>query len=113
MNIHSSGSTTCSEVWIGLAQVIERRGGNVLQGSPGAFVNILARACGVEEYHAVVTGAVDELSLDLKEIEDAEPLWQRTNRTSVEPQLLNEAELVRITGAVRFGTFHAFDEDSG
>src|SRR5262245_21753001 len=100
------------QVWIGLAHVKECPGNDALEGALGAWVNALAWVQDASRYAVVVREALLELGFELLSTEDEEPLHQRQARSVVAPELLNAAEEVRITGEVRFGTFHSYEEKS-
>lgn len=97
------------QVWIGMVQVEPHEGNNVLEGAVGAFVNVLAIAEDETEWRERTRGALEEIGLDLKTAEDVEPFWAREHRANPNNTLREEAEQVRLTGEVRFGSFQAFD----
>lgn len=97
------------QVWIGMVQVEPHEGNDVLEGAVGAFVNALAIAEDEAEWREKTRGALEEIGLDLKNTEDVEPFWSREHSANPNEKLREEAEQVRLTGEVRFGSFQAFD----
>jgi hypothetical protein len=114
MSIRKNKDRAVREVWIGLVGVYARPGVDLLGDAHSAWVNILASAASGSEYRAAIKEALDHYGLDLRAIEDSEPLSVRLRRTAVDVELLRLADEVKSTGLARFGTFHTFaGEDPG
>jgi hypothetical protein len=94
-------------VWIGLGHVRQRPDAGVLSRNE-AMVNILALASDLEGFRDAAAGSLRDLGLDLIELSDAEPLWERQLEHEVLESLVALAEDVRQTGRTSFGDFHTW-----
>lgn len=102
--------TASNEVWIGMVHVRTTPSSVVLADSSGGWVNVLAWAQSPDEYRSQIFHAVAYYGLELRSIEDIEPLRLRLEKASVEPLLDQRAKEVEVTRMVRFGTFHTYLE---
>ena len=99
------------EVWIGLVALSGAPTNPALQGSNGAYSNVLARCHNKDEFRASVSHAASSLDLRLEELLWADPLTTRVRRHEVEEYLLDLAREVESEGCVRFGVFHTWEKD--
>lgn len=104
--------TGSNEVWIGMVHVRTTPSAVVLADSSGGWVNVLAWAQTPDEYRSQVSEAIAYYGLELRSIEDVEPLRLRLGKASVEPLLNQRAKEVEATQMLRFGTFHTYLETS-
>ena len=86
------------EVWIGLAEVVQRPGAGMLMDRNQAFVHVLAMARDEETFRRLAVVALGDLGFDCVEIEEPEPLEQRRAQYHVADDLLSLASEVRTTG---------------
>jgi hypothetical protein len=100
---------TQDNIWIGLAQVSSRPSNDLLGGSKGAYVNVLAIAINPADFIAKVKRAIIDLDLDPVHIEDIEPLSERRKNYEISRSILMLAHEVSETRGIRFGDFHTFD----
>jgi hypothetical protein len=102
-----------ASVWIGLAEVAELPGEDLLDGAPGAFVNVLTTAATDAEYREKVRAAFDEAGFVLIEWSGVppEPLSERQLRATVSDDLLALADEVAESGEVAFDAFHSWDSE--
>jgi hypothetical protein len=98
------------KVWIGLFGVIDLTGGAVLDGDRGAFVNALAVAKNEAEFVTRVKKTLAETSLDVFEVEDVEPLADRSQRLELSHDILALGDRAAETGEVVFDSFHTWTE---
>jgi hypothetical protein len=98
------------QVWIGFVHVVPaRRGqGPLIPGALGALVNALALVAGAEEFKEAVSKELEAKGLRVVEIDYVEPFQDRVKRATLEPLLLENAEVVSRLGAVKFGTFENY-----
>lgn len=94
---------------IGLAKVIPiKNNSNVLNGSKGAYVNVLGyildRDIFIEEAKKVLL----EAGLKVIKFEDIETISERLNSFEVEKYLLDMVNQLNENNKVIFGTFHAY-----
>jgi hypothetical protein len=95
-------------VWIGLAEVHQRPGANVMLDRNEAVTNALALASTAADFALTVSRALDALGFDLVELEDPEPLAVRLAQFTVSEELLKLADVVRESGSPQFGKFHTW-----
>jgi hypothetical protein len=103
-----------ASVWIGLAEVTEQAAEDLLDGAPGAFVNVVTTASTDAEYREKVRAALDEAGFVLVELSDdpaPEPLSERQLRFTVSDDVLALADEVAESGEVAFDLFQAWDSD--
>jgi hypothetical protein len=101
------------QVWIGFVHVVpERRGqGPLIPGAIGALVNALALVAGADEFKDAVSKELEARGLRVVEIDYIEPFNDRVKRATLEPLLLENAEVVGRLGSVKFGTFENYLQD--
>jgi hypothetical protein len=99
------------EVWIGAVSVRPRAGNRLLGNAASASVAVLAQASNLSDYRNAVADALNHLGFELVDVDDAEPLTERQTKAFVEEYLYILAGEVERTGAVAFGTFHAFEAE--
>jgi hypothetical protein len=101
------------QVWIGFVHVVpERRGqGPLIPGAIGALVNALALVAGADEFKDAVSKELEARGLRVVEIDYIEPFNDRVKRATLEPLLLENAEVVSRLGSVKFGTFENYLQD--
>ena len=109
MSKKSKDVTSKDELWIGLAKVEQVKRNGVLGDADGAYTNAIGRASSRLRFRAKVSDGLTQLGLKLIRLEDAETLRERLSKYSIDPELMKVAEDAEVTGAVEFGTFHAFD----
>ena len=83
-----------------------------LGDADGAYVNVIALACGKSDFRSQIKKALKELNLSLKRLTDAESLAERLTKHTIHEDLHLIAEDVRRTGSVRFDVFHTFDANT-
>ena len=106
-----SNQSSAAQVWIGLAQVLQRSGTGVLMDRNGAYVNILAMATAAPAFERAARDACAAVGFDLVELEDAEPFEARAAGSQLDQALLSLAKEVESTGAPRFGAFHTWTSE--
>lgn len=100
-----------AQVWIGLAEVRQRPGAQVLMDRNHAVVNVLALSRDEREFRATVASALSAAGFDLVDLEDPESLQVRRSRYMVDDGLLLLADRVLSTGTPQFGNFHTWVAD--
>ncbi|MDQ2932172.1 MAG: hypothetical protein M3Y05_15330 [Gemmatimonadota bacterium] len=95
-------------VWVGLAEVRQRPGANVLLDRNDAFVFVLGLAHDDAGFQTVVEDALDELGFDLLRLENSEPFQLQMTSDPVREELIALAAEVAATGEARLGTFHTW-----
>jgi hypothetical protein len=98
------------EVWIGLAEVVPRKGQKVLNPrAKGAMVNAMAWVSSKRQFRVRVQGALKKLGLKLVRIEEVEPFRQRQKGRTFD-RVVNRMKSRVKTGKseVAFGTFHTW-----
>ncbi|MFN8166798.1 MAG: hypothetical protein U0X76_11700 [Bacteroidia bacterium] len=101
MNIHKN-------IWIGLAHVTNKFDNDILGDSRAAYVNILAIATSMNDYHIKAKDAIEKLGLECIEIEEIENLLERSKNYRLKNSIIYLANEVIKTGLVQFGNFHTF-----
>src|SRR5438093_676964 len=96
------------QVWIGLVEVEQRPGTEVLMDRNRAFANVLAFAASKDEFEEVARRAFDGLGFDVIDVETPEPLRTRLDHATVDEELLRLAEDVESDGRPRVGTFYTW-----
>lgn len=100
-----------AQVWIGLAEVIQRPGAGALMDRNGAYVNVLGLATTAVEFRQVAAAALGELGFELVGLEEAEPLAMRLEVGEVDANLLILAREVETSDKPRFGPFHTWTSE--
>jgi hypothetical protein len=101
-----------NEVWIGLVEVRKYPDCEILAGKPGAFTNIITWASSNEEFRQKVVQLAMSLRLFVVGIEGAEPLAQRKQKFSIDPELEALEEQASLNpNAILYGTFHTYLRD--
>jgi hypothetical protein len=103
-----------SNIWIALAHVKSRVGfENALNGRPGAYLNIVGKAHGIQELKKIAKKIFfDEGFMLIEELEDIELLSDRLKRTSVDKEIVDLVNELNETYPIQFATFHTYpDED--
>lgn len=95
-------------MWIGLAEVHQRPGANVLLDRNDAFVNVLAQAYDRASFHRAIVSALHGIGFELIQLDDAEPLRVRLESYDLEDEVLQLAQEVKATGEPRLGQFHTW-----
>jgi hypothetical protein len=99
------------EIWIGMVEVRRFEDSKLLQGSSGAFVNVLTWAESQDEFQRKARTLMDHLHLDIAEIEGAEPLKNRGSLDSLEEDIAEIAAEMQFTpDAIRYSSFHTWNE---
>jgi hypothetical protein len=94
------------QVWIGLVEVAPQAGNTMFGDAPGAFTNALASADSREDYGRKVEAAMRDKRLDVRGIEDAEPLDERRTKSQVPEAIIGLAE--KASETVVWDTFYVF-----
>lgn len=102
-----------AQVWIGLAQVHQHAGTEVLMDRNRAYVNILAMARAVSEFEQQAKDACAALGFDLEELEEVEPFETRAAGGQVGQALLTLAMEAQSSGTPLFGAFHRWTSEDG
>jgi len=98
------------ELWIGLAELkpLDRKA----FGAGGAFTNIVASACSVEEFRKKASEIAAMLDMCVMEVDDAEPLSERRKKCSLTEEV--DEMVMRAESdpnAIVYGTFHTYPFD--
>ena len=98
------------ELWIGLVELkpLNREA----YGAAGAFTNIVTWACDVEGFRKKVEIIAAKIDMYVADVEDAEPLTQRTKNWTVTEEI--EDMIFRAESnpnAIVHGTFHTYPFD--
>ncbi|MFQ5512663.1 MAG: hypothetical protein ACE5EO_12550 [Candidatus Krumholzibacteriia bacterium] len=102
------------EVWIGMIRVAAPEDSPILDGSPGAYVNVLAVAKNRVEYLHKVTAACEDNGMTVEETLSCCPLRETLEEYDVEQYIEHIAADVAETGETMFGVFHGWEqEDNG
>jgi hypothetical protein len=101
-------TTDNNQVWIGLAEVVQRPGTGKLLDRNAAFVNILALARDAHEFEAQALKLMDGAGFDIVTIEDVRPLPSSGDEAAPDAGILTLAREVVASGAARHGTFHTW-----
>ncbi len=81
-------------------------------GSAGAFTNIVTWAADSSEFRTKAETIAATMHLFVVDIEDAEPLAERTKRCSVDDQIEDMARRAESNpNAIVYGTFHCYERD--
>ena len=107
-----SGTAQNGEVWVGLAEVIQRPGAGVLMDRSEAFVNVLILADSHEDYLTKTRAHLNELGFDLVEIEDVEPFSHRARFGELEHAFLSLANDAARTKLPQLGPFHTWTSEA-
>jgi hypothetical protein len=94
-------------IWIGLAHVIPNSE-NVLDGSIGAYVNIVGYARSPEQFEERIKVAVLGLDMDLLEVKDVELFEMRTTHEEPAPAIFKLVEELKFDRSIKFDTFHSY-----
>ncbi|MFC1587870.1 hypothetical protein ACFL54_06145 [Planctomycetota bacterium] len=108
------GSFHCyhREIWVGHIGVVPIAGNEMLeQNARGAWVNAMAMADDEADFCEQVSTALQEMHFEVRALQAVEPLSSRTAQGFVAGHILEMAEETRTAEAVRFGRFHAFEQD--
>lgn len=108
---------TQRQLWIGLVEVRPLGGGNeILEGTKGAFVNLVTWASSSEEYRKNADLIVERLGgLFVSEVVSPEPVEVRRSNGSGHFEEEIEDMISRAKNnpnAIIYGTFHTFESDN-
>lgn len=108
-----SKGQSVKQVWIGFVHVVPQQLGRgpLIPGAIGALVNALALANSPDEFKDAVSKELEGQGLRVVEIDYVEPFNDRIKRATVEPLLMENAEVVSRLGSVKFGTFQNYLQD--
>jgi hypothetical protein len=94
--------------WMGLAK-IKARNYEIL-GAQNAYVNVIAIANSRSNFRKKVKQALSKMNLELKRLEEAENISERTKRSFVDKKILQLVDdLNRTKKEVKFSVFHTYD----
>ena len=99
------------KTWIALVEVVPKIGSTFLDKAPGAWVNVVANVRDEDEYKSALWGSLEYYGLELRALEDLEPIDIRLRRTTIDKDILELASQLSEPGALRFGTFHTYDDE--
>lgn len=95
--------------WIGLAKVVPLNN-ETLGDARGAYVNAMAFANSKVEFRRKVKVGLAKIGVELKRLENPEPLKDRTRKFRVDKHILKISKrLSSKTSEVEFSTFHTYD----
>jgi hypothetical protein len=104
------------QLWIGLAEIRPLSGGSeMLEGTKGAFVNIITWASNAEEFRSNAEMVIGNLGgLFIAEVISPEPVDLRRNNSNGNfdeemEEMISRAEA--NPNAIMYGTFHLFERD--
>lgn len=97
-------------IWIGLICISGKPDNPILDGCLGAYVNTLAWAENIEEFHQTVSINALKMNLHVEEILWAEPIEDRLRKNNIDDYLIELANEIETKGDCRFGIFHAWEE---
>ena len=100
-----------TEVWIGLVGVEPIQGTDVLDGCMGAYTNVVALACDLQDYLRQVGEMFAEAGLRVVEVEDVEPFSERIRKWEVSEELERIASEVKVTGSPGFDELYGFENE--
>lgn len=95
--------------WIGLVEISDKPGNEILNDSTGAFVIVLASALSARDFTNKVKENIESMGLEFIQIEDVELFSERAEKNELDKNIINLAIEVIETGEIRFGDFHTFD----
>lgn len=100
-----------SKIWVGLFGVTPKSNLNLLNGSSGAYVNILGPANNRDDFLSKVSEKLDEHGFYLIEKEDIDTIENRRflNKLGQEVQTLRN--LLGNRNSILLGTFYMYDHD--
>jgi len=103
------------QLWIGMVEVRAGQGdaSRILDGTKGAFVNIITWATDAQEYASNAELVIGDLGLCVTEVVNPEPVeTRRKSKGGFEEEiedLISRAEI--NPNAIIYGTFHTFEND--
>lgn len=97
-----------TKIWIGLWQVKDKPGGNILDGCSGAFVHIIALADDEDEFRKIARSYI--LESDLLEIshEGISTMDDTLEYGHIDEELLIQAYQLDEVDSIMLGTFNAY-----
>ena len=84
-------------VWIGLVGVFDESENKILDGAPGAYVNVLALAPSAKDYANQAKAALRSVGLRVFEIEEVDVFSQRSDQFALAPKIFTELPKGRRT----------------
>ena len=99
------------ELWIGLAEVVQKPGAGVLMDRNAAFTNVIAVATSAAEFAEAATTALSDNGFELVALEESEPLAARLLKHTLDERLQALAQEVSRTGVPGFGTLFTWVKD--
>ncbi|MFL5493648.1 MAG: hypothetical protein ACJ8DC_04600 [Gemmatimonadales bacterium] len=100
-----------SELWIGLAEVVQKPGAGILMDRNAAFTNVIALAASAAEFAEAAATAASDKGFVLVALEESEPLAARLLKHTLDERLEALAQEVSSTGIPGFGTLFTWIKD--
>ncbi|HKR94646.1 MAG TPA: hypothetical protein VJW55_04770 [Candidatus Angelobacter sp.] len=99
-----------SQLWIGLVHLRPRKKGN--KDFAGAYTNIITWACDSASFQTKAETIAATMDLYVVEIEDEEPLVERTSDSTLSEELEDMRARAEFNpNAIVYGTFHQYSHD--
>jgi hypothetical protein len=95
-------------LWVGLAEV-KPANPDVFGGAEGAYVWAVASARSADEFRALVSTALEAQDVELADVEEVEPLLERSERSPLTRELAELAVEAARSRETAVGTFHVYE----
>jgi len=96
------------EIWIGLVNVVPRKGNTFLHDAVGAYVSALVIAKNAAEFCSSVRHQMDQYEFDVIGIDDIELYRERILRCKVAEVIDELSKGLNDCNPIGFGTFHSY-----
>lgn len=100
-----------SKIWVGLFGVTSKSDLDLLNGSSGAYVNILGPANNREDFLSKVSEKLEEQGFYLIEKEDIDTVENRRFLNKLGQEVLTLRNLLGNRNSIVLGTFYTYDYD--
>jgi hypothetical protein len=97
-------------VWVGVAHVKPKPGNQLLEGSPGAFVNGVTLATSEADFTQQLTRELETLNFETIEVFDVETLGERSSRRGLSDEFVELGQRAVVTGELLLDDFFSYQE---
>jgi len=97
-------------LWVGLAEV-KPADAEVFAGAEGAYVWAVASAQSADDFRQLVATALAAQDVELADVEEVEPLLERSERTPLTRELAELAVEAARSRETAVGTFHVYEAE--
>jgi hypothetical protein len=105
-------NTTSEEpvTWAGIAEVVPRRGNDLLGAATGAHVAAVGLARSESEFRSALIRAMSALDFEVVEVDDVRQICLMTDLVDFDDSLRNRVNALHADNPIELGSFRAFSD---